>query len=717
MSAFDEDEDDAWSYSFPPSTESLPLKRKELDKLVIPNSTVELIRRRAEAADDDVQSQISTNSSHNGLLKAMTTATMTQQSRTSSHSSTSLQSPFILKAAPAVAQTTKEDASSIISKDKNFDDPPSKRTSFVNTMKEIYSDEKDKPANSPLAENSPKFISYRKSKSRSLSGNLKLGDELPTALSPPDSPKYDRNLYTDETFADTPYRYAVMKRNTDFHQLFRSLDLTDRLLDDFSCALSREILLQGRLYVSEHYICFNLSLLGWVTNIVLHVDEIVRFEKKLTAGLFPNGILVETKDTKYTFASLISRDLTFDFMKAVWERNRDVNNIPEVEKKPTNEANQQATNDTDEADSPDPQTPKIQNYLMSLDGDDNVDEQVTELGPKVVKFKEGSKYRNMGPDSHVPTRATLKKEFNEVPLCSEIIDAPVGVVFDILFGTTNTLFHKRFIESQNGSELSEYEEFHPKEEDPTSLERNFTYKRALGYSIGPKSTKCELSEVIEHLNFADHIVVTTSTRTPDVPLGNAFLVKTKYLFTWAEDSKTKLDMSYFIEWTGKSWIKAVIEKQSLSGQKQATEDLLKMLRQELDDVTYMVSGGLVVEKDNSNEEVVEEIKPISPFETTEDKSENSFRTVSWTTVFGVVFMVATMMLQLNLYFAIHESNELAKSLLAISSHLFKVLDGDVRKTSVPSPEHQQKLATIVKEYERLTKSQKREFLVYQLENK
>ena len=87
----------------------------------------------------------------------------------------------------------------------------------------------------------------------------------------------------------------------------------------------------------------------------------------------------------------------------------------------------------------------------------------------------------------------------------------------------------QFPETHDGSEISEISDFRPSEEDPAVLERKYIYRRALGYSIGPKSTKCEVTETIEHLNFADYMVV-VSTVTPDVPLGGVFSVKTRYIF-------------------------------------------------------------------------------------------------------------------------------------------------------------------------------------------
>lgn len=36
---------------------------------------------------------------------------------------------------------------------------------------------------------------------------------------------------------------------------------------DFTCALSREILLQGRIYVSQGWVCFYSNIFGWETQV------------------------------------------------------------------------------------------------------------------------------------------------------------------------------------------------------------------------------------------------------------------------------------------------------------------------------------------------------------------------------------------------------------------------------------------------------------------
>lgn len=474
---------------------------------------------------------------------------------------------------------------------------------------------------------SPKVIAYRKTNHRRT-----VSDRYETVL----TPLFDPKLYVDEKFKDTEYRYATMRRNVDFHQIFRSLDLTDRLLDDFACALSREILLQGRVYITEHLLCFNSNLLGWVTSVVVPFEDIVRFEKKLTAGLFPNGILVETRDGRHNFASFLSRDATFDFMVAVWLAS-------------TGRIHDSGLGDPDtdskSSDNEETEASKISSYILSIDGDDDHwnslpldldlsdteeengsewDERsasgeqvasessedpkpefpgtslrrVSAVASKIRAFKEESKYRNMGPDIHAPTAAPgdFEDAENETEILTETFDAPLGMVFDVMFGSNDTSFQRRFLEDHDASEISPFSAFHPMEDNPTKLQRNYTYLRALGYLIGPKLTHCIVSEEIEHLNFADHVVVLNVTSTPDVPSGGSFTVRTRYYFTWGPLNTTTVKIAFYVKWTGRLWVKSVIEKSTKSAQATVAKDLVDAVRGELDSHTTFVLGPISIEQ-------------------------------------------------------------------------------------------------------------------------
>lgn len=728
-----DDEEDGWTYSLPPSTESLPTlavlhASEETESSETGQSGPKVFDPVASKMVVDTSSQLSSNSSSNTKNKEVK-GFPKDPSTSSLASSISLQSPFIAKSTPAYPHITREDANSTISREAQIEDKKdeykfasSKRTfnDLANSaqMQRESLDEEGKDPQTPKSPNdmenekisdlpgiltpSPKVISYRKSK-RSIS----TGSIQPEQYTPKEA--FDSRLYVDEFYNDTQYRYATMKRNTDFHQLFRSLDLTYRLIDDFSCALSREILLQGRIYVTEHSICFNSNLLGWVTNLVIPLEDIIRFEKKSTAGLFPNGISIETKESKHNFASFLSRDSTFDFMKCVWEKatGKTMEDEPKQLERYTIDENGVVS---DNSLSYPTNSPKFESYILSIDEDnertnpnDDDDEEITsirdlssqlnsEKGRKVVKFKDNVKYKNSGPDFHPPTNVPTDYvvENNEIELCDEILDAPLGIVFDILFGSNDSSFQKRFIESQNGSEISELEKFCPVDENESNLERSYVYRKALGYSIGPKSTKCEVTETIEKFDLADYVIVLNKTTTPDVPLGNSFAVKTRYCLSWYEENKTKLRMSYFIEWTGGSWIKSVIEKQSLSGQNTATKALIESLKEEIERTTYLTEGSrikeeVLVENPVKEEKVAEEILPqkiVIPVNNEQYLNKFINTNIVYICCFFLTSLILILFLQLRMFRLVKESNDLMRDQILIDAQVLHTINAITKESGI-----------------------------------
>ncbi|KAG0242112.1 hypothetical protein BGX31_000579 [Mortierella sp. GBA43] len=122
---------------------------------------------------------------------------------------------------------------------------------------------------------------------------------------------------------NSAFIYANEKRFSDFHALFRSVPDDEKLIEDYGCALQKEILVQGRLYISENHLCFNANIFGWVTNLVIAFSEITAIEKRLTAFVIPNAISIMTStNTKgHFFASFLSRDAAYDLLMAAWRKS------------------------------------------------------------------------------------------------------------------------------------------------------------------------------------------------------------------------------------------------------------------------------------------------------------------------------------------------------------------------------------------------------------
>jgi hypothetical protein len=89
------------------------------------------------------------------------------------------------------------------------------------------------------------------------------------------------------------------------------------------------------------------------------------------------------------------------------------------------------------------------------------------------------------------------------------------------------------------------------------LTRNMSYIKPLGGSLGPKQTKCELKDEVVHCDFDNFISTITTTRTPDVPSGGVFSVKTRTCIMWASGVTSKVVVTCQVEWTGRSFIKSV----------------------------------------------------------------------------------------------------------------------------------------------------------------
>ncbi|XP_029000894.1 GRAM domain-containing protein 2A isoform X4 [Betta splendens] len=128
-------------------------------------------------------------------------------------------------------------------------------------------------------------------------------------------------LIEDLSYEDVKKCYrgsTVSKYDSQFHKLFPCVPKDEILMKVYSCALLRDILLQGRLYISRHWLCFYANLFGKDIKVAVPVVSVRLVKKHKTAGLVPNGLAITT-DTgqKYVFVSLLSRDSVYDVLRRI----------------------------------------------------------------------------------------------------------------------------------------------------------------------------------------------------------------------------------------------------------------------------------------------------------------------------------------------------------------------------------------------------------------
>ncbi|KAJ3101710.1 hypothetical protein HDU97_001119 [Phlyctochytrium planicorne] len=92
----------------------------------------------------------------------------------------------------------------------------------------------------------------------------------------------------------------------------------DNLLSVYACAWEKDVLLQGKLFITKSHCAFYCNLLGNAQTLLISMSDIVTVEKKSTAGMFPNAIRIVTADNKYVFSSFLKRDNAFTDIVEYW---------------------------------------------------------------------------------------------------------------------------------------------------------------------------------------------------------------------------------------------------------------------------------------------------------------------------------------------------------------------------------------------------------------
>ena len=88
---------------------------------------------------------------------------------------------------------------------------------------------------------------------------------------------------------------------------------------DYSCALQRDILLQGRIYVTQNFLCFYANIFRWETLVQLRWKDVTAVTKEKTALVIPNAVQINTEGEKHFFCSFGARDKTYVVLFRTWQ--------------------------------------------------------------------------------------------------------------------------------------------------------------------------------------------------------------------------------------------------------------------------------------------------------------------------------------------------------------------------------------------------------------
>ncbi|XP_038072210.1 GRAM domain-containing protein 2B-like isoform X2 [Patiria miniata] len=108
-------------------------------------------------------------------------------------------------------------------------------------------------------------------------------------------------------------------RNRQFHKLFSFIPTEETVIVSYSCALVKEIMFHGRMFISQNWICFHSHIFTYETQVTIKMSSITSISKARTAFVIPNAIGIQTENEKYVFGSLLSRQSTYMQLIKIWK--------------------------------------------------------------------------------------------------------------------------------------------------------------------------------------------------------------------------------------------------------------------------------------------------------------------------------------------------------------------------------------------------------------
>ncbi|KAI8147299.1 hypothetical protein BJV82DRAFT_595022 [Fennellomyces sp. T-0311] len=332
------------------------------------------------------------------------------------------------------------------------------------------------------------------------------------------------------------YPLASAKRNHDFHLLFRSVPELDPLIEVYKCALQKEILLQGHIYISEHHLCFNANIFGWVTNLVIAFSDITSIEKRMTAMIIPNGIQISTVHAKHIFASFMSRDMAFDQMYKIWQMHHGTGDMQTLQPR-------------DNSD-----------FSLKRHDDDEDDED------------------DMHSDSETEASELDDEAIVHAPHC-ECTGHMSHVVLDATYKGTVKIMHELLFESSFFPKaLKKYEGC----QDLTvgkwdgQIRESF-YKRQVARDEDVQ-IRCFRKDELVAAKFPDYCAVESTVRAPDTPMGDAIALRIWTCITLVSPAKVRVFVTFQIDTTKSSPIQALVEKDIFDNQTQFYGRLGRVLK-------------------------------------------------------------------------------------------------------------------------------------------
>jgi len=330
------------------------------------------------------------------------------------------------------------------------------------------------------------------------------------------------------------------KKNASFKKLFQ-IPPEENLNYDVSAALLRHMLHHGRLYMCENFVCFYSKVFGIRIVEKISRHELISIEKESTNLVNP-GITIKNKEgTEYHFASMLSREKTYQRLLNWWKEIQGSG------------------------------SPVEENTVEELIIENSTREQPDVLDQE--SNKELDDELTIELSSH-DSKHLIENDALEVILSADLNTSPLKF-FKWFYSDQSELLTSYHISRgdkdltmENWTEHPEYGKF-----------RTINYIAPVKAAIGPSQTRLE--ETQRAYVSKERVTIETVSRMHDIPYGDYFRVESRHEVLATGDNKCKLTMSCQVNFLKRTFFEGKIKTGTMTEMKSSCSMWQQIVQQEI----------------------------------------------------------------------------------------------------------------------------------------
>ena len=343
-----------------------------------------------------------------------------------------------------------------------------------------------------------------------------------------------------------------MTKDANFRAKF-GLPEEENVIDDFSCAIQKDVLLHGRLYVSAQYLCFYSKIFGHKTMEVMPFTRTIAIDKRNTSLFIPNAIEITFRrddgiPAKRFFTSFKDRDAAITVLTKLWGEHRAIRQPP-----PSPAAKDPITSKHVPAPEPEPEPePEPRARLSTPQPADSSAASIAEDRPVEDEID-----MMLVADENQEKIEMVELVSFTLADCRSCAD-----IFEEFFSdSSDYMLQFREQRGDTATELTAWQR-------STSLghTRTVRFISPVKAAIGPKTTAAEETQRYQLSASGNSLVVQAEAIFPNVPYGECFKVVTQYTISRLREApvdSVKIVISSGIRWLKSTWWESLIKDGTL----------------------------------------------------------------------------------------------------------------------------------------------------------